>query len=259
MRFASLGSGSRGNALVIEAGGPGATTRVLLDCGFGPRELARRLARLGLVPDDLDAVVVTHEHSDHIAGVTKCVRRFGLEAFLSHGTRAAMPHDKGEPPSWQVFDSHRPFAVGALELHPFPVPHDAREPVQFVFSDGRHRLGVLTDTGSATPHIVAMLDGCDALVLECNHDSEMLERGRYPRHLKQRIAGRFGHLDNLAAAALLATLDRSRLQHVVAAHLSEQNNTPDLARSALAGALGWAVDSVGIAGQEDGCAWRDIA
>lgn len=259
MRFASLGSGSRGNALVVEADAGGAKTRVLLDCGFGPRELALRLARLGLTPDDLDGVLVTHEHSDHSAGVMKCARRHNLEVFLSHGTLATLPRDRGEPPLLRVIDSHQVFAIGALEVQPFPVPHDAREPVQFVFSDGRHHLGVLTDTGGATPHIVAMLDGCDALVLECNHDSAMLANGAYPRHLKQRIAGRFGHLDNQAAAELLAALDRSQLQHVVAAHLSEQNNTPLLARSALAGALGCAMEWIGIASQDEGCDWRELS
>ena len=258
MRFASLGSGSRGNALVVEADAGGVTTRVLLDCGFGPRELALRLARLGLTGDDLDAVLVTHEHSDHSAGVMKCARRFAMEVFLSHGTLACLPQDRGVPPVLKVIDSHQVFAIGALEIQPFPVPHDAREPVQFVFSDGRHHLGVLTDTGAATPHILTMLDGCDALVLECNHDKAMLANGSYPRHLKQRIAGRFGHLDNQAAADLLAALDCSQLQHIVAAHLSEQNNTPELARAALAGALGCALDWIGLANQDQGCAWREL-
>lgn len=258
MRFASLGSGSRGNALVVEADERGAKTRVLLDCGFGPRELALRLARLGLSPDDLDAILVTHEHSDHSAGVYKCARRHQLEVFLTHGTEAAMPRDRGEPPLTRIIDSHAAFTIGALEIRPFPVPHDAREPVQFVFCDRRHRLGVLTDTGGATPHIIAMLDVCDALVLECNHDSEMLSRGAYPWHLKQRIAGRFGHLDNQAAARLLAALDRSRLQHLVAAHLSEQNNTPQLARAALAGAAACAEDWIVIASQDEGSPWCEL-
>jgi len=259
VRFASLGSGSRGNALVVEAEAEGRKTRVLMDCGFGPRELSLRLARLGLAPDDLDAVVVTHEHGDHSAGVMKCAQRHRLEVFLTHGTLAAIPKSRHQAPSLRVIDSHAAFAVGALQITPFPVPHDAREPVQFVFGDGRHRLGVLTDTGAATPHIVAMLGGCDALVLECNHDRDMLAGGAYPRHLKQRIAGRFGHLDNQAAAALLAALDRSRLKHLVAAHLSEQNNTPQLARTALAEAIGCEAEWIGIASQDDGFSWRELS
>jgi len=254
LRFASLGSGSRGNAMVVEVRG----TRVLLDCGFGPRELSTRLARIGLTPDDLSAILVTHEHSDHSAGVFKCARRHSLEVILTHGTLAATPRDRGAPPLLRVIDSHRPFIVGEMEIHPFPVPHDAREPVQFVFSDGRRRLGVLTDTGSITRHIIEMLGTCDGLVLECNHDPGMLANGSYPHMLKQRIGGRYGHLDNQAAAALLGELDQARLQHVIAAHLSEHNNTPQLARAALAGVLGCSEEWIGVATQAEGFAWREL-
>lgn len=257
LRFASLGSGSRGNALVVESASR--STRVLLDCGFGPRELTSRLARLGLLAEDFAAILVTHEHSDHSAGVFKCARRHDIEVILTHGTQTAIPRDRGEMPRLRVIDSQRPFAVGDLEIHPFPVPHDAREPVQFVFSDGRHRLGVLTDAGHVTPHMVAMLSGCAALVLECNHDIGMLESGVYPRYLKQRICGRQGHLDNKMAADLLAQLDRTHLQHLIAAHLSEQNNTPKLASAALAEVLGCAPEWLGVATQEEGFAWRELA
>lgn len=251
MRFASLGSGSRGNALVVEAG----RTRVLLDCGFGPRNLAARLARLGLAPGDLDAILVTHEHADHVGGVAACARRHALDVFLTHGTLgAAMLDGVGI----EVIDSHAVFAIGDLELQPFPVPHDAREPAQFVFSDGCCRLGVLTDAGCVTPHMVEMLSGCAALVLECNHDAAMLAAGSYPPHLKRRIAGRFGHLDNAAAADLLAQVDRSKLLHVVAAHLSQENNTPALATAALAAVLGCDPGWIGVADQELGCDWREL-
>lgn len=252
MRFASLGSGSRGNALVVEAAG----TRVLVDCGFGPRNLSVRLARLGLDPDDLDAILVTHEHSDHVGGVAAVARRHGLDVFLSHGTFGAIPLPDLSP---CIIDSHAALAIGDLEIFPFPVPHDAREPTQFVFSDGCRRLGVLTDAGFVTPHMVAMLSNCDALVLECNHDLDLLAAGSYPEHLKRRIAGRFGHLDNAAAADLLGRLDHRRLRHVVAAHLSQENNKPVLAQAALAGALGCELDWVGVADQESGCDWRQLS
>jgi phosphoribosyl 1,2-cyclic phosphodiesterase len=253
VRFASLGSGSRGNGLVVEAD----STRILLDCGFGLQETLRRLARLGLEPADLAGVLVTHEHSDHVAGVFRLALRHELQVWLTPGTLAGLPLD-GLAPRTQHIGLDAPFSIGALEVLAFPVPHDAREPVQYVFSDGDHRLGVLTDTGCVTPHIERCLDGCDALVLECNHDSEMLRRGAYPPQLKTRIAGRLGHLDNAAAAALLATLDRRRLQHVVAAHLSEQNNCPELARAALAGALGCESEWIGVADQETGFGWREL-
>lgn len=255
LRFASLGSGSRGNAMVIECG----TTRILLDCGFNLRELTARLARLGLVPGDFTAIIVTHEHGDHSGGVFSCARRHQLKVFMTPGTFAAVSRPDKVPPSICLVDGHQPFSIGELEIHPFPVPHDAREPVQFVFSDGSVRLGVLTDTGCITPHIINMLTDCNALVLECNHDKEMLDNSTYPRMLKERIGGRFGHLDNQASAALLATLDRTRLQHVIAAHLSEQNNTPQLARAALAGAMGCAEELIVVATQEQGFAWCGLA
>jgi phosphoribosyl 1,2-cyclic phosphodiesterase len=254
MRFASLGSGSRGNALVVEH----ERTRLLLDCGYPPRETERRLARLGLAAADLSGILITHEHSDHIAGAYKFARKYGLPLWLTHGTLTGFAGDASDLPQIHLVDSHSPFSVGALQLLPFPVPHDAREPAHFVFSDGAHRLGVLTDTGSSTSHIEAMLSGCDALVLECNHDLDMLMNGQYPPALKARVAGRYGHLDNQSAAALLAALDRSRLQHLIAAHLSQHNNTAELACHALAQAMGCAPGWIGVADQDEGFGWRDI-
>ncbi|GAB4447247.1 MAG: MBL fold metallo-hydrolase [Rhodocyclaceae bacterium] len=255
MRFASLGSGSRGNALVVEAG----HTRLMLDCGFGPRETVARLARLALAPEAIAGMVLTHEHSDHVAGAFRFARRYGIPVWSTHGTFSASARSGDELPELHFIDSDEPFSAGELEVHPFPVPHDAREPVQFVFSDGRSRLGVLTDSGCATPHIERMLSGCEALVLECNHDADMLASGDYPPALKQRIAGRYGHLDNAAAAALLAVLDTRRLQHVVAAHLSEHNNRPALARNSLAAVLNCEPGWIGVAGQEEGFGWRTLA
>lgn len=258
MRFASLGSGSKGNAMLIEAG----ATRVLLDCGFGPRNLAQRCERLGIAADSIDAILVTHEHSDHIGGAYPCAQKYRSALYMTRGTHAESLRDKSVRAAAEVelrlIDSHAVFAVGDLEIRPFPVPHDAREPVQFAFSDGRHTLGVLTDLGCATPHVVAQLSACDALVLECNHDAGMLAAGNYPPMLKQRIGGRFGHLDNAAAAALLAQLDCSRLQHLIAAHLSEHNNTPAHARAALAAVMGCAPEWIGVADQETGFDWREL-
>lgn len=254
MRFASLGSGSRGNALVVEAGG----TRLMLDCGFGLREAASRLSRLDLTPADLTGIVVTHEHSDHVGGVAKFARKHNLPVWLTHGTLRALPPQTQPPPRLHLIDSHTAFEVGDLFVEPFPVPHDAQEPAQYVFGDGARRLGVLTDAGASTPHIEAILSGCHALVLECNHDSGMLRDGPYPPALKRRVAGRFGHLDNGAAARLLGKLDNRKLQHLVAAHLSEQNNTPALAREALSRALDCEQGWIGVASQELGFSWRQI-
>lgn len=254
MRFASLGSGSQGNALLIESGG----TRVLLDCGFGPSEITSRLSRLGLEASSLDAIIVTHEHGDHGGGVAKLASRFNIAVYLTRGTLSALGAEGRSIPRRVLIDPYTAFAIDGVEVRPFPVPHDAREPVQFVLSDGAFRLGVLTDIGASTAYVEATLSGCDALVLECNHDLEMLWAGGYPKWLKERIAGPFGHLSNDASQRLLAALDRSRLKHVIAAHLSQQNNRPELARSALARALGCEESWVAIATQEDGFGWREL-
>jgi phosphoribosyl 1,2-cyclic phosphodiesterase len=254
MRFASLGSGSQGNALVIESG----STRILLDCGFGLADTASRLGRLNLEPSDLAAIVVTHEHDDHIGGVARLARRHGLPIWLTHGTLIGFESLFADVPEVNIIEGYRPFSVGGLLVHPFPVPHDAREPAQYVFSDGVKRLGVLTDTGTSTPHIEAMLSQCHALVLECNHDPEMLCASSYPPRVRDRIAGRLGHLDNSTAASLLGRLDNGRLQHLVAAHLSQQNNRPQLARVALSAVLGCDPAWIAIADQATGLDWRQI-
>lgn len=256
-RFASLGSGSQGNCLVFEAG----STRVLLDCGFGPREAQARLARLALEADGLSGIFVTHEHSDHVGGVFALARRHALPVWMTWGTFSAVRDDDQSTVrdvKVHIIDGVSPIAVGDVLVQPYTVPHDAREPVQFVFSDGQRRLGVLTDTGSSTPHIEASLSGCDALVLETNHDKDMLMKGAYPAWLKERVGGRFGHLDNASSGELLAALDCSKLRHLVAAHLSERNNTQELARSSLVNVIGCEPDWVTIADQSGGFGWRDL-
>lgn len=252
VRFASLGSGSRGNATLIEAG----NTRVMVDCGFSCSQAEKRLARLNTAAEEIDAILVTHEHGDHISGVARFSRRFGTPVWMTAGTRAV--HKGGEVAQMNVFSSHRCFSIGDLEVQPFPVPHDAREPCQFVFSDGDTRLGVLTDTGSITSHMLLALGRLDALLLETNHDPGMLASGPYPPHLQQRVGGNYGHLSNQQAAALLGRLDTDRLQHLLAAHISDKNNTPGLARQALADVLGCTADEVTVADQEEGFSWRQL-
>ncbi len=253
IRFASLGSGSSGNATIIERG----ATRVMMDCGFAVSETRERLGRLGLAPRDLTAIVVTHEHDDHLGGVARFAKRYAIPVYLTRGTAQWLPEDFPLVLA-RLIDSHSPFAVNEIQVEPFPVPHDAREPVQYVFGDGAARVGVLTDLGCSTAHVEEKLSACDALVLECNHDLHMLMTGPYPVSLKQRVAGRFGHLSNRDAASLLANLDRSKLKHVVAAHLSKQNNTPELAVAGLAAVLGCEASWVDVATQEEGFGWREI-
>ena len=261
MKFASLGSGSEGNALLISAGGGAdrsSGTTVMLDCGFGIRETERRLARLGMMPSDLAAIIVTHEHQDHVGGVFKFARRHGTPVWLTHGTAAAVGADSRRGVTIHYCRDAELMAIGDLEILPYTVPHDAREPVQFVLGNGAFKLGVLTDAGHATPHMIAALGGCDALILECNHDRTMLANSAYPPSLKQRIGGAYGHLSNATSSEILSAIDRSRLKTVVGAHLSSQNNTPALARSALCNAVDGADTSVMIACQQDGFEWIDM-
>lgn len=258
MRFCSLGSGSTGNGTLVEARDGARTTRVLVDCGFSLKELESRLARVGVALDELDAVFVTHEHGDHVGCAATLARRYQVPLWLSRGTWRAI----GEPevPAGLLNfarDGVR-IAIRALELAPFTVPHDAHEPLQLTLSDGRARVGVLTDAGVSTAHLLAALQGCQALLLECNHDRGMLAASSYPASLKARIAGRHGHLANDTSAEILAALLHDGLRHVVAAHLSEQNNTPALACAALAGALATHAREIVVADPHAGCAWLDV-
>ncbi len=258
MRFCSLGSGSSGNAAVVEARSGGGHSRVLVDAGFSLRELDRRLARVGLAVDAIDAVFVTHEHGDHIGCAVALARRQRIPLWMSRGTWRGI----GEP----LLDGLLNFArdgqaitIGDLSLLPYTVPHDAAEPLQLRCTDGARSLGILTDAGSSTPHLLAHLQGCDALLLECNHDRDMLAQSRYPASLKARIGGRLGHLANDTAAAILSACLHGGLKHLVAAHLSEQNNRPALAQQSLSKASGCDTADVIVADPQTGTAWLDLA
>jgi phosphoribosyl 1,2-cyclic phosphodiesterase len=255
LRFASLGSGSGGNCLVAETDG----TVVLIDCGLALTETERRLARLGLEPSRVSAILVTHEHGDHAGGAFEFAAAHRVAVYLTHGTLAAMRAEGKvlDGVALVVVNGRQSFIVDGMQVIPFTVPHDAREPVQYVLSDGAAKLGVVTDVGTSTVHVEKMLCGLDALVLECNYDRDMLWNGGYPRWLKERIAGPFGHMDNRDSERLLAAVDRSRLKHVIGAHLSRENNRPELARAALARAMGCEEGWIGLATQDDGFAWRD--
>ncbi len=254
IRFAYLGSGSRGNAAVIEVG----STRVLLDCGFSARETAFRLQQLGLDGGQIDAIIVTHEHGDHMQGVGVVARKWNIPVWMSHGTYRVTRSQLGEVPAMEFVSPHEIFSIADIEIEPYPVPHDAREPVQYVFGNGDKRLGILTDAGSVTAHMESVLSYCDALVIECNHDKKMLASGDYPPALKARVSGEYGHLDNEAAAQLLEKITNDKLQHVVAAHLSEKNNLESLACLALAGAMGCGTDWIQVAQQNDGLTWLHV-
>jgi phosphoribosyl 1,2-cyclic phosphodiesterase len=254
LRFASLASGSQGNCLIAEVG----RTRVLIDCGLNLTETERRLERLGIAPGEISAILVTHEHGDHASGVFDFAAAHRVAVYLTHGTLSAMRQEGKVTDGVRTVqvDGRQSLAVGDVQVHPFTVPHDAREPVQYVLSDGASKLGVVTDVGTTTAHLQQVLSGLEALVLECNYDRDMLWAGAYPKWLKERIGGPFGHLDNRDSERLLASLDRSRLKHVIGAHLSQQNNRPELARAALARAMGCEESWIGLATQDEGFAWR---
>ena len=256
MRFCSLGSGSGGNSTLIETTRGGRVSRVLIDCGFSLRELERRLALRGVALGEIDAMFVTHEHGDHVGCAASLHRRCGTPLWTSAGTQSAARSLRALPV--QLARADQAIVVYGLELTPIAVPHDAAEPLQIRCSDGVASVGILTDFGSIELGLVARLAGCDALLVDCNHDPDLLESGPYPWPLKRRIVGPHGHLSNAQAADLVRASHHTGLRHVVAAHLSEQNNRPDLARMALAAALGTTVTDIVVATADSGSPWLDL-
>jgi phosphoribosyl 1,2-cyclic phosphodiesterase len=250
VQFCSLGSGSAGNALLVRT----TNTCVMVDCGFGRREFENRLRSRGMLPADVDAIIVTHEHSDHVGGVLAIARHYRIPVHASSGTIKAAGLEALAP---TVLVSEGVQRIGDLDVLPITVPHDAREPCQFVLEHSTRRLGVLTDIGSLSRLVRWHYRRCDALVLECNHDTRMLADGPYPYPLKKRIGGDLGHLSNAQAADLLASIERGALQHLVAAHLSEQNNTPARARESLQPLL-TGQEELRVANQESGFDWLTI-
>lgn len=260
LRFKSLGSGSSGNATLVESQSGIHSTHLLIDCGLGLRDLDERLSRAGIQAEDIDAIFITHEHGDHIGCAHSFLKRYQIPFWMSQGTWLAIADA-----SWQehqhllrIAKDGIPIEINALQAFPFTVPHDAREPLQLCCSDGDRRLGVVTDLGHVSAHVVNALKDCHSLLLEANHDPEMLERSAYPSFLKKRVAGPWGHLANEAAADLLTRIHHDRLQHVMAAHLSERNNTPTLARTSLSKALGCAPEDIDVAEPQSGSDWMRI-
>jgi phosphoribosyl 1,2-cyclic phosphodiesterase len=257
LRFRSLGSGSTGNATLVEAGNPGQACRLLVDCGLGIRQLEQRLARCGLSTADLDAIFITHEHSDHVGCARSVVLREGIPIWMSPGTYAGIGSPDLQGFLRETTDGVR-IDLGPLMLLPFTVPHDAREPLQLRCTDGDSHLGILTDLGHASPHVLHSLANCDALLLEFNHDPQLLATSSYHPALKKRVGGNYGHLSNGDAALIAQALHHAGLTTIVAAHLSRQNNRPDLARAALAQSIGWDPDRVSVADPLDGTPWITV-
>jgi phosphoribosyl 1,2-cyclic phosphodiesterase len=220
MRFASLGSGSKGNATLVEYN----DHCIMIDCGFSIKDCVKRLQRLGKTAEDINAILVTHEHSDHWKGVLPFAERYSIDVYATagclKGAKSALSTYKGI----QLIDSHKSFKIDKIDVVPVPVPHDAREPVQYILSTTKHRLGILTDIGSLTPYVIEKYRECDALVVEANHDLNLLYAGDYPKFLKDRVASKWGHLNNAQTASLIQSINQQRLQHLVVAHISQSNN-----------------------------------
>lgn len=228
LRVQCLGSGSKGNGLLVQAG----DVLMLWDCGFSLKELTRRMQSIDLHPEQLAAVLVTHEHQDHSKGVGPLARRYGTPVWMSHGTlRGCRDSDF---PELHLFHPHgQTLDIQGVSVTPFPVPHDALETTQFKVAYQGHRFASLTDLGWITPHVASVVADCDALLLECNHDPDMLKNGPYPPSLQARVRSRVGHLGNDVAASYLAGRDLSRVNWILLGHLSEQNNHPDLVSEAV--------------------------
>jgi len=248
MRAISLGSGSKGNCTLIASH----SSAILIDAGFGVRETQARLEKVGFSPDALMGIFITHEHGDHAQGAARLARAFSLPVYASHGTATGSKLD-----SVELIQDGVSIEVGDIRITPVLVAHDAREPTQFVFESGGVRLGICTDLGSVTPHVVRQFQDLDGLLLEANYDPDMLARGPYPPKLKARVGGPHGHLSNEQAAELLQQVLSPRLKKLVACHLSEKNNTVERVKGVWQPHVPDHVD-FHIASQADGCEWIDL-
>ena len=233
MRIGSLGSGSKGNATVIQT----ANSCLLVDCGFNLKQCHLRMDALGIKPELLDGILVTHEHGDHINGVYSLVKQYGISVYMTQGTADGSKFSElgklRELSEINIIDAETDFNIGDINIRPVVVPHDAREPCQFVLKNKDYSVGILTDVGCITPHIEKQYSDCDVLMLEFNHDLDTLENGPYPEMLKERVGGDYGHLNNSQAAGLLNQLDIERIQHLLIAHISEKNNSIEAVTNCL--------------------------
>ena len=251
MRFSSIGSGSRGNSTIIEHD----DTVVLIDCGFSIKQTEKKLGCLGLVASDIDAILVTHEHSDHIRGVSLLAKKYKIPVITTVGTSKFL---KNPSQLDLVFiDTDSDFNVGNFEVTPVLVPHDAREPVQFIVRGGDLKFGILTDVGSITKHIIDLYQKCDGLLIESNHDEDMLANGSYPLVLKKRVGGPWGHLNNKQMLHFLKKIQISQIQQLVIGHISENNNSIALVKDAIS-EISSQLSSVSYATQNEGFHWKEL-
>lgn len=252
LQVASLGSGSAGNALLVRSN----NTLLLLDCGFTLKETTARMAKLKLSPANIDAVLISHEHGDHVKGVGPLSRKFGKPVWLTHGTFNALRDQRFSHVN--LISAHQEFKIGDIDIDPFPTPHDAAESCQYVFEHGGVRFACVTDLGTCTPHVEEKLSDVTGLLVESNYDEHMLSNGPYPISLQARIRSDFGHLGNVQAGQLVKRLDHAGLQAILLGHLSEQNNTDEAAATTMAEHLPAGDNRVTVLQQHSCSAWFDI-
>ena len=250
MKFASLGSGSRGNATLIET----PHSCLMVDCGFSIKETIRRLNKVGKLPADINAILVTHEHSDHWKGVLPFASKFLIPIYATAGCYRSVNINPSDSELYNVICSHTEFSVNDANILPVPVPHDACEPVQYIISADQNRLGILTDVGHITPYIVEQYKNCCGLLVEANHDLGLLQAGEYPKFLKERVAGQWGHLNNQQTASLLGAINQDLLQKLVIGHISESNNSSEKVKQAIEDVF-LHVQKIIYANQNEGFDW----
>lgn len=253
LQFASLGSGSSGNATLVRVD----DTLLLVDIGFSAKAITERLATLDINPGDLSAILISHEHSDHIKGLSVLSRKHDIPVYLTRGTYRKLKDKK--LPQVEFIHPHGSFCIGDAKITPFPIPHDAAEPCQYIIGDGDRRVAIATDMGFVTEYVFDQLTGVDALLLEANYDGQMLSNGSYPWALRKRIDGNYGHLSNEQSAVLAAALEHGGLQKLCLGHLSENNNTPDTALDSVANRLRRANEDVHVLQRYNSSPWYAVA
>lgn len=253
LKVASIGSGSSGNATLVKTD----TTTLLLDCGFTLKETTSRMSQLGLSPIDIDAVLISHEHGDHIRGIGPLSRKHNVPVWLTHGTHNALRDTRFS--SAHLLHAHKAFSIGDINIDPFPTPHDAAESCQYIFEHAGARFACVTDLGISTPHVESKLVGVNALIVECNYDEEMLKNGPYPASLQARIRGNFGHLGNEQAGELIKKLDHDCMQSILLGHLSEQNNTAEVAEDTIKAYLHSRHERITVLEQHACSTWFEIS
>lgn len=252
LEVASLGSGSSGNATLVRT----ANTTLLIDCGFTLKETLKRMASLGVAPSDLTAVLISHEHSDHVKGIGPLSRKFGVPIYLTHGTFRRLKDDRLL--AYELFHAHAPFTLGDIEVDPFPTPHDAAESCQFILRNNNVSFVVATDMGVCPPFVLSKLAGVNGVLIECNYDDNMLRNGPYPPSLQHRIRGNFGHLGNLQAGPVVRAIDHAALETILLGHLSEKNNTEQCALDAVLSSVSRNPERVEVLKQHAASRWYAI-